>query len=101
MAPAELAEYLTGRPRPAVGDVVQALPNGFVNVGAGSDIEQLLIGFRFLHDSLGLVVDGQQHGPLGLLDLLEKLARFAPKICQRLDILREVEHGEYFSQYRT
>ena len=56
-----------------MSDVVQALPDRFVNVGACGDVEQPLIGFCVLHDSLGLAVDGQHYRPLALLELLEEL----------------------------
>jgi hypothetical protein len=39
MPPAELREYLFGGPRTAMGDVVVALAEGLVNIGAGGDIE--------------------------------------------------------------
>jgi hypothetical protein len=58
MAPAQLVEHLAGRARPSVGDIVHALPDSLVNVGAGRPIEQFLIGFRVLHYGLGLAVDG-------------------------------------------
>src|SRR5580704_11992916 len=91
IAPAQLVEHLAGWPSSAVIDVVQALPDCFVNVGACGDIEQSLILFRILNDSLGLAVDSQHHRLLALLDLLEKFGRIAPKVCQRLDVFRDVE----------
>jgi len=39
MASAELFEKLFSRPRPPVRDVVEALPDGFVNIGASGLIE--------------------------------------------------------------
>lgn len=42
MAPAELGEYLFGGARPAVSDVVQALPDCLVHIGACRDVEQTL-----------------------------------------------------------
>jgi hypothetical protein len=93
MAPAQLVEHLAGRARPSVGDIVHALPDRLVNVGAGGAVEQSLVGFRVLHDGLGLPVDGQDHRPLALLHLLEDLARPPPEICEGLNVLRDVEHG--------
>ena len=46
MATAELGEYLFGGPRPAVGDVVVALAEGLVNIGACRDVEESLTLFR-------------------------------------------------------
>jgi len=91
MAAAELGEYLFGWPSPAMSDIVQTLPDCFVNVGSRGDIEQPLILFRVLHDSLSLAVHGQHDGPLALFDLLEKFARIAPKVCQRLNVFGDVE----------
>ena len=93
MVPAHLVEHLAGWARPSVDDVVHALPDSLVNVGAGGAVEQSLIGFRVLHDGLGLAVDGQDYGPLAFLHLLKKFAGFLPEICQRLNVLRDVEHG--------
>ena len=73
MAPAQLAEQLAGRTRPSADDIVHALPDSLVNVNAGGAVEQSLIGFGVLHNSLGLAVNGQDHRPLTLLHLLEKL----------------------------
>jgi len=95
MAPAQLVEHLTGRTRPSVGDIVHSLPDSLVNVGASRAVEQPLIGFRVLHDGLGLAIDGQDHRSPGLLHLLKKFPRSPPKICQRLNVLRDVEHGHF------
>ncbi len=81
MAPAELGEYLFGWPSTAVSNVVQALPDCLINIGACGDVEQPLVSLRVLHYSLGLPVDGQHYRPLGFLELLEKLGRLAPKVC--------------------
>src|ERR1700683_3988722 len=40
MAPAHFVEEFAGWTHPAVGDVVVALPQSFVDIGAGCDIEQ-------------------------------------------------------------
>jgi hypothetical protein len=47
MAPTQLGEYLFGRPSPAVNDIVLALPNCLVNIGASGCIEYLLASFSF------------------------------------------------------
>jgi hypothetical protein len=47
MAQAELGEYLFGRPRPTMGDIVLTLPDSFVHIRASSSIQQLLASFRF------------------------------------------------------
>src|SRR5713226_392004 len=93
MAPAQLVEYLTSRTRSSVDDIVPTLPDSLVNVCPSGAVEQSLIGFRVLHYGLGLAVDGQDHRPLALLHLLRKFPRFPPEICQRLNVLRDVEHG--------
>jgi len=91
MAPAELSEYLFGRSSPTVGNVVQALPDRFVNISARGDIEQPLILFGVLHDSLGLAVHGQHYGALGFLDLFEKLSRLASEGRKRLNVFRDID----------
>ncbi len=82
MAPAQLVEYLTSRTRSSVDDIVHALPASLANIGAGGAVEQSLIGFRVLHNGLGLAVDGQDHRPLALLHLLKKFPRFPPKFVR-------------------
>jgi hypothetical protein len=94
MAPAELGEYLFGWPSPTVSDVVLALAEGLIDVGARSDVKQSLIGFSVLHDSLGLAVHGQHYGTLGLLDLFEKLSRLTPEGRKRLNVFRDVDPGQ-------
>jgi hypothetical protein len=39
MATAELGEYFFGGPRPAVSDIVLALPDGFAHIGLCGDVE--------------------------------------------------------------
>jgi hypothetical protein len=94
MASAEFFENLFSWSRPAVSDIVFALPKSFIYVGAGGDIEQPLILGRVLYDGLCLAVDRQHYGPLGLLDLLEKLARITPERRQRLNIFCDVDSGQ-------
>jgi hypothetical protein len=92
MAPAQLVEHLACGPGPPVNDVLHALPDGLVDIGASGAVEQALIGFRVLHDGLRLAVDGKDHGSPALLDRLKKFARLPPEIGQRLNVLRDVEH---------
>ena len=92
MASAQFVEHFAGRACPSVNDIIHPLPDSLVDVGAGRGIEQLLIGLRSLDDGLGLAVDGKDHRPLALLHLLEKFSGFAPESCQRLNVLREIEH---------
>jgi hypothetical protein len=47
MTTAEFGEDLFGRPHPTIGDVVVALPERFMNIGACGDVEQSLTLFRF------------------------------------------------------
>ena len=47
MSPAKLGEYLFGGPRPTMGDIVFALSDRFVHIGACGDVEQSLTLFRF------------------------------------------------------
>src|SRR5216683_7650282 len=101
MAPAQLVEHFAGRTRPSVDDIVHALPNSLVNVGAGGAVEQSLIGFRVLHNGLGPALDGQDHRPLALLHLLKKFPRFPPEICKGLNVLRDVEHGHSLCEHST
>ncbi len=84
MALAPLVKCFTSRTYPAVGNILYALTDRLVDIGARGRVQQPLICFRVLHHDLGLAVDSQDHRPLALFDLFDELTRFAPEICQRL-----------------
>ena len=69
-------ELLGVAPLSSLG-LLQALADAFSSIGAGSDIEQALIGSRILHDGFSLAFDGEHDGLLALLELLHKIARAA------------------------
>ena len=60
---AQLVEHLTGWTCPAVDRVVRALPDCLVNIRAGRDIQQPLVGLGVLYDRLGFALDSQDHRP--------------------------------------
>src|ERR1035438_8562602 len=72
--------------------LLQALPDAFSSIGAGSDIEQALIGTRVLHDGFSVAFDGEHDGPLALLELFQKIARAAAESGQRLNVFRDIKH---------
>jgi hypothetical protein len=79
-----------------VGDVVDALPYGLKYVGLSGDVQQTLIGFRVLNNSLCFAIDGQYHGPFGLFQAPHEFARLSPEGGQRLNIFGNVEHRQSF-----
>ena len=73
--------------------VLQALTNTLLGIGARGDIEQALVGLSILYDSRRLPLHGQHHGALGFLELLHEVAGSAAECGQRLDVVRDIEHG--------
>src|ERR1035437_3574316 len=84
-------ELLGVTPLSSLG-LLQALADAFSSVGAGSDIEQALIGSRILHDGFSLALDREHDGPLALLELFHEIARAAAESGQRLNVFRDIKH---------
>ncbi|HLI81761.1 MAG TPA: hypothetical protein VKV03_17360 [Candidatus Binataceae bacterium] len=99
MAPPKLFEEFASWPGSAVGDVVGALPESLIDIGARGNVEQSLIRFRVLHYRLGFTIDGENHGPFALFKLLEKFAGLASEGGQRMNVFRNVQH-QIFSRKR-
>jgi hypothetical protein len=97
MASAKFFEELASGPRSSVGDIVFALPERLVNVGPRSDVQQSLVRFSVLHHRFSLTVNGQNYRALTLFQLFEKFARLPPEICQRLNVLRNIQHRSHLS----
>ena len=49
----EVREKLPCRPNLPFPDILQALTDAFLCIGAGGDVEQALIGFGILYDGRG------------------------------------------------
>src|ERR1039458_1550758 len=84
-------EFLGVAPLSSLG-LLQALADAFSSIGAGSDIEQALIGSRILQDGFSLAFDGEHDGPLVLLELFHEIARAAVESGQRLSVFRDIKH---------
>src|SRR5579859_227160 len=89
----ELAEKLSGWAELASSGVLQTLTNSFLNISAGRNVEELLIGFSILHHSGGFPFHGKNHWPFGLSELFHEVAGSPPEGCQRVDIRRDVNHA--------
>ena len=63
MALAPLVKCFTSRTYPVVGNILYALTDRLVDIGARGHVQQPLICFRVLHHDL---VDSQDHRPLAL-----------------------------------
>jgi len=72
--------------------VVEALADALAGVGAGSEVEEALIGLGVLNHSGSLAFNREHNGAFALLELLHKIAGSAAEGGQRLDILRNIEH---------
>ena len=60
----EFVEELSCRPEPSLFHILQSLPNAFLRISSGRDIEQALISFGILNNCGGSPVDGQDDGRL-------------------------------------
>jgi len=88
----ELGEKFPGRPSQSLLGLLQSLADSFPSIGSRSDIEQALISFGVLHHGLRLPFNGKHHRPLGLLELLHKIARPAAESREGLNVFGDVEH---------
>ena len=69
MLPADLVKNVPRAAGPAFGYIVQALSDGFEDVGTRRHVKQVLVGPCILHDGLRFAVDRENDGPLALLEL--------------------------------
>jgi hypothetical protein len=72
MLPSNSVKRILGRTCAAVGYVIKPLADALVHIGTGGDVEQSLIGFGILHNSLGLAFHGEHDGPLAFLSCFMK-----------------------------
>ena len=82
----KLSEEFARRTKPSGSRVFKALTDAFLGVGAGGNVEETLVGFRILHYSRGLAVDGEHNGALALLEMLHEVAGRAAESGQRLNV---------------
>ncbi len=61
MTTAQLVECVAGGANAPVRDILGALTDRLVNVGARRRVEQFLIGVRVLHHGGDFAVDGERH----------------------------------------
>lgn len=88
----EFVEKLPCRPDLSLFRVRQSLTNAFLRVDLAGNIEQAPIGLGVLDDRGGLSLHREHYRAPAFLELLQELARTAPKSRQRLDILSNVKH---------
>src|SRR3984957_12552294 len=99
MLTAERFQRFPRRPDAAFSHILAALPDAFLGVCLGCDIEQTLIGCGVLHHRRGLAVDRQHHWAFGFLEVPEHLRGMVPKRGQCLDVPRDVDRR--CSHYNT
>ena len=92
---AYLVEHLACRPRPAIGNVLKALPDAL-----GRQIEQLLVGLGVLHHGGGFSVHGQNQRPLGLSQVAQKLCRVVAEGRHGLNVFGDVHRTSFSIGYR-
>jgi hypothetical protein len=59
-------KHFSRRTGPATGDIVQALTDTFLCIGARGDVQQALVGFCILNNGCCLPIHRQHHGALAL-----------------------------------
>ena len=64
MFAANFVKYLSRRARASVCYVIKPLTDAFLGIGAGSNVEQPLIGFGVLHNCRGFSLHGEHYGAL-------------------------------------
>jgi hypothetical protein len=69
----ELIEELTRRAHTPRRNILNALPNSFVNISLSGDVEKMLIGVGVLNDGC-LPFDREHHRAFGFLELLHEVA---------------------------
>jgi hypothetical protein len=89
---ANFVENLMRRTGAAVCHIVQALPDGLVQVGAGYYVEQALVRFRILDHRFSLAFDGEDNRAFVLFELFHELAWIAAKRRYGLDVFGDIEH---------
>jgi hypothetical protein len=94
MAAPEVVEYFLRWAYAPVGNVVQALPDGLINVRPGGRVEQTLVRLGVLDNGLGLPSDSEDERSFALSETSDELARIAAETRQRLDVFGDVEHGD-------
>src|SRR5258708_12842084 len=89
----KLAEKLLRGPGLSFFRVRQALTDTFLNIGAGSNVEQTLIRLSILHDWRGLSLHSKHDRALALLELFHEVAGASAEGGQRLVATRHCTHS--------
>jgi len=92
MAAAEEFQSFTRWADAAFLYILKSLADSLGRVGLRRDVEQLLIGFRILHDRFRFAIDGENQGSLGFLEMFHELTRIAPECGHGLNVFLDVEH---------
>src|SRR6478609_6022689 len=92
MGRVELIEKLPCRPEFSFFRVLKALTDSFLCIGAGGNVEQMLISFSVLNDGRGLPIHCKHHGALTFFQLFHEVTRPATEGRQRLDVFGDVKH---------
>jgi hypothetical protein len=77
MFAANLVKYIFRRARASVGYIILTLPDSFLLIRPGGQVEETLIGFGVLYNSRRLPIHRKHHGALALLELFHEVAGLA------------------------
>jgi hypothetical protein len=86
---AQFSEHLTSGAGASGGNIFKALPDAFVGIGFGGQLEEALIFGGVLEDDRGLALHGERNRALRCLDLLDQVGGLVEEGGKRLDFLGE------------
>src|SRR4051794_29549381 len=93
MLGSELGGERAGRASLTAPGFFQALADSFSCVRARGDVQEALVCLGILYDRRCFAVDGEHDWTLRLVELFQEVARSPAESGQRMDVLRDVEHG--------
>jgi len=92
MFASDIVKNLFGGSGASVNHVIKTLADSFLQIRAGGDVQQALVGFGILHDRRCLPLHPKHHGTLTFLQLSHEVAGTAAEGRQRLDVLGDVKY---------
>jgi|SRR5579883_297783 hypothetical protein len=93
MRSAEFGEKLVQRFAFAAPRFLASLANGLMDIGFRGNVQQSLIRLGILDHRGGFAFHRKDDGSLALPELLHEVSRPPSECRERLDVLRNIEHG--------
>src|SRR5579884_3735533 len=90
----ELLKEFASRSDTSLRNVIKSLTDPLMRVCLSGDVEQALVSGGVLHDGGSLPLDGQNNRTFCFPELFKELGRTSTERRQRLNIVRNIEHGQ-------